>query len=161
MGSSLLGKLNAIVGPDRGLQTVGIGDGGNELGLGSLHAEICKAVPLGPQIGCVVPSDAPLVASVSNWGGFALTCALAVLSWDEQGHGDDGMTPTEHLDRMVLSRSTAERVHLAMNAAGALDGITAAADGSVDGMPLSAQLDVLDELRAIALDAMSSADDRS
>ena len=61
MGSSLLGSINRVARPGQGLATVAIGDGGNELGMGSLHAQICEHIPLGPQIGCVVPADAPVV----------------------------------------------------------------------------------------------------
>ena len=46
-----------------------IGDGGNELGMGSLREEIYAHIPNGETIGCVVRSDAPIVASISNWGG--------------------------------------------------------------------------------------------
>ena len=88
MGPSLLGRLNAVAQPGGGVATVGIGDGGNELGMGSLHADIVRTINLGEQIGCVVPSDAPLVASVSNWGGYALSCAVAALAW-RMGSGLD------------------------------------------------------------------------
>lgn len=160
MGDSLLGRINEIATPGCGVPTIGIGDGGNELGMGSLHAEVCQAVPLGDKIGCVIAADAPLVASVSNWGGYALCCAVALLSWDDQhvqaldGEAGGAPTPEAHLSRLVMDRAVAAQVHSAMNEAGALDGITSAGDGSVDGMPLEAQLVVLDELRAIALEAM-------
>ena len=62
---------------------IAIGDGGNELGLGALHTDICEHVKLGATIGCVVPAHAELVASVSNWGAYALSHALSLLAWDE------------------------------------------------------------------------------
>ena len=82
MGPTLLGHMNRLLMPSAGLRSVGIGDGGNELGMGSLYAEVCRAVPNGEKIGCVVAADDALVASVSNWGGYALSCAVALLSWD-------------------------------------------------------------------------------
>ena len=163
MGPSLIGRLNTMAQPGRGVPTVGIGDGGNELGMGSLIADIARAIPLGDKIGCVVPADAPLVASVSNWGGYALSCAVAVLAWDEAppagGAGGAGalprdVTPDGVMRRLVPDRDMARKALVACTEAGALDGITAAGDGSCDGMLLDVHLDVLDELREIALEAM-------
>lgn len=166
MGASLLGPLNAVARPGRGAITVGIGDGGNELGMGSLHDDIARTVKLGDKIGCVVPADAPLVASVSNWGGYALSCAVAVLEWDAGRRGDgsvsiapsaDADTPAaRHLRRLVHDRDMARSALLACSAAGAVDGITAAGDGSCDGMPLETHLELLDELRAITLEGLQS-----
>ena len=157
MGPSLLGGINRVAQPGDGTLTIGIGDGGNELGMGNLHADIVRTIKLGEQIGCVVPSDAPLVASVSNWGGYALSCAVAVLDWDARGSDDAGRTSAEaQLRRLVPDREMARRALLACSDAGAVDGITAAGDGSCDGMPLEAHLNLLDELRAIALEGMES-----
>ena len=50
--------------------------------MGSLFGDVCAAIPKGEEIGCVRPADAVLVASVSNWGGYALCCALSLLAWD-------------------------------------------------------------------------------
>ena len=53
----------------------------------------------------------------------------------------------------------AERALLACSAAGAVDGITAAGGGSCDGMPLETHVALLEELRAITLEAMLADDD--
>jgi hypothetical protein len=161
MGASLVSKINTVATPGRGVPTVAIGDGGTELGMGSLYEDICRSVNLGETIGCVVAADAPLVASVSNWGGYALCFALALLAWDME-LGDDTTTADDTLAEGYLSRvaapdrETTRRVHLACSEAGAMDGITGNGDGAVDGMPLEAQLDVVDDLRAIALEAMAA-----
>lgn len=161
MGETLLSRrINSVASAD--VPTVGIGDGGNELGMGSLIADIAKHVNLGEKIGCVVAADAPVVASVSNWGGYALCCAVAMLTWDDARGASSQQLPTEadedaaltHLDEFVPDMETARRTLLACSAAGAVDGITAEDGGSVDGMPLEAQLVVLEELRAIAVAAM-------
>lgn len=58
--------------------TAAIGDGGNELGMGTLPRDLLHAhVPLGQQIACTVPCDHLVVAGVSNWGAQALLCAVA------------------------------------------------------------------------------------
>ena len=61
--------------------TIGIGDGGNEIGMGVLPDEIVHDdIPNGPLIGAAVPADHLIVSSVSNWGGWGLVSALAMLA---------------------------------------------------------------------------------
>lgn len=65
-------------GKRRSWYTIGIGDGGNEIGMGSLPKEIvASSVPNGALIAANTPADALIVAGVSNWGGFGLLAAIA------------------------------------------------------------------------------------
>ena len=57
--------------------TVGIGDGGNEIGMGNLKDVISKQLSLIP---CTVTVDELIVATTSNWGAYALTAWLELLS---------------------------------------------------------------------------------
>ncbi len=60
--------------------TIGIGDGGNEIGMGKIpHETIVKNIPNGDLIHCRVPTDHLIVAGVSNWGAYALAAGLFVL----------------------------------------------------------------------------------
>jgi hypothetical protein len=60
--------------------TIGIGDGGNEIGMGKIPPEvIARNVPNGERIACRVPTDDLIVAGVSNWGAYALAAGVAVL----------------------------------------------------------------------------------
>jgi hypothetical protein len=60
--------------------TIGIGDLGNEIGMGSLpHELVARSVPRGDQIWCRVACDYPIVGGVSNWAGAALLGACALL----------------------------------------------------------------------------------
>ena len=165
MGDNLLGKINTIAMPGQpdGVWTVGIGDGGNELGMGSLREEIYAHIPNGETIGCVVRSDAPIVASISNWGGYALCCAIAVLTWEEDKvRYQDGersyASALGHLDQYMPDLPTARATLHACTTSGALDGINPStepeASGSVDGLVLEEQLCVVEQLRAIAIEAM-------
>ncbi len=156
------------------LRCVAIGDGGNELGLGELHPLICEHVANGAAIGCVVPAHAVLVASVSNWGGYALSHALALLAWDRgqptrscansySGRGaaassaaDSPPSAAAYLDGMAPDATAVRRAIVAANAAGAVDGITANAGGAVDGMPLEKQCAVVNELRETCLEHMEA-----
>jgi hypothetical protein len=58
--------------------TIGIGDGGNEIGMGSLPKEIIESgIPNGEVIAAATPVDSLIVAGVSNWGGYGLLAAMA------------------------------------------------------------------------------------
>jgi len=60
--------------------TIGIGDGGNELGMGCVPwATVARNIPNGELIACRVPTDYLIVAGVSNWGAYALAAGLFVL----------------------------------------------------------------------------------
>ncbi len=49
---------------------IGVGDGGNEIGMGKLpDGLIARTVPNGEKIACVTGCDHLVVAGVSNWGG--------------------------------------------------------------------------------------------
>ncbi|KAM4541631.1 D-glutamate cyclase, mitochondrial [Odontesthes bonariensis] len=62
-----------------GITTTGIGDGGNELGMGKLKERVQSLMPKGSLIACVVPADSAITAGVSNWGGYAVACGLYLL----------------------------------------------------------------------------------
>ncbi len=60
--------------------TIGIGDGGNEIGMGKIPANvIARNITNGERIACRVPTDYLIVAGISNWGAYALAAGLAVL----------------------------------------------------------------------------------
>jgi hypothetical protein len=61
----------------RSLTTIGIGDGGNEIGMGKVPWEVIRAnVPLGGTIACRVATDFLIVAGVSNWGAYGLAAGV-------------------------------------------------------------------------------------
>jgi hypothetical protein len=61
-------------------RTIGIGDGGNEIGMGSLPPDIVRTeIPNGSVIAATIPADHLIVAGVSNWGGYGLLAAMASL----------------------------------------------------------------------------------
>ncbi|KAJ8393064.1 hypothetical protein AAFF_G00069680 [Aldrovandia affinis] len=63
-----------------GINTTGIGDGGNELGMGKVKEAVRTHMPNGNLIACDVAADFAVVAGVSNWGGYAVACALYLLN---------------------------------------------------------------------------------
>ncbi len=73
---------------ERGALTVGVGDGGNEIGFGNIlkqllrtHAYDCQCEP--PCDGGLLDStvvDILMPASVSNWGSYAIAAAIALIN---------------------------------------------------------------------------------
>lgn len=71
---------------EKGGLTIGIGDGGNEMGFGSIFKEAQKIVPYGSDCGCPcgkgiiskVATTILLPANVSNFGAYAIIAALAI-----------------------------------------------------------------------------------
>lgn len=72
----------------RGILTIGIGDGGNEIGMGAIRAELVQAFPhmgkcvcpCGGSILAAQQTDCLLTATVSNWGAYALAAYIAFAS---------------------------------------------------------------------------------
>nr|KAF6386488.1 D-glutamate cyclase [Myotis myotis] len=58
----------------------GVGDGGNELGMGKVKEAVKSHIRNGDVIACDVEADFAVIAGVSNWGGYALACALYILN---------------------------------------------------------------------------------
>mmetsp|Transcript_22919 Transcript_22919/g.55476 ORF Transcript_22919/g.55476 Transcript_22919/m.55476 type:complete len:293 (+) Transcript_22919:34-912(+) len=115
--------------------TVGIGDGGNEVGMGKVMSKVVEHIPNGETIACTSAADHLIVASVSNWGGYALAAAVSILS------GNRSLLLTSDEETAVVS---------AVVDAGARDGPTGQEGLFVDGMPLQTSLDVLEDLRTAA-----------
>lgn len=104
--------------------TIGIGDGGNEIGMGKIPWRVIRNnVPNGGRIACRVPTDYLLVAGISNWGAYALAAGvrlLRVAPWDR-----DLFDP--EVERRIL-QAMVERGPL-------VDGVTGQQAVSVDGLP--------------------------
>lgn len=68
------------------IKTIGIADGGNELGCGKFRDELLTSdVPNITTIACVLPSDFCIFSGVSNWGGWGLCFELALNYWRAGG----------------------------------------------------------------------------
>ena len=116
--------------------SVGIGDGGNEIGMGNL-AEHIPAVEGLPQEPCITTVSHLIIASVSNWGGYGLIAALSLLA-----------------GRCLLpSPEEEEAVIRAMVDAGAVDGIAAAPVYGVDGFTLQENRRTLEALHRLLAEA--------
>jgi D-glutamate cyclase len=82
LGDELIEALAAA-----GKPTIGIGDGGNEVGFGAVYDDAVRLVPRGGDCGCpcgggIVTATATGIvypASVSNFGAYAIATALGIL----------------------------------------------------------------------------------
>jgi D-glutamate cyclase len=142
---------------------IAIGDGGNELGMGKVIDAIRLHIAQGENIGCVVAADYLIAASVSNWGGYALAAAVALI----RAHAE--LKENTTLKSSYIHHETVERViekwvgqclptemeetELLERcvAAGCRDGVTGRLEATVDGMPLATSLQCLRDIRAAAL----------
>jgi len=124
---------------ERGIPTVAVGDGGNEVGMGGIRGAVEAHIDHGETIACVTPADALVVAAVSNWGAYGIVAALSLGSGRQLLH--DGDTEQDLLDTAVES--------------GCVDGVTGAATASVDGISPqihAAVVDLLSDICAAEID---------
>lgn len=66
----------------RGILTIGVGDGGNESGCGLIREDVLKYHPNGPTIASCIKTDILVFASISNFGAYGIAGALAALKGD-------------------------------------------------------------------------------
>lgn len=59
------------------IPTIGVGDGGNEIGMGNVSGLISEKLSLVP---CIIKTDLLVIATVSNWGAYAIIAYLEKLS---------------------------------------------------------------------------------
>lgn len=139
------------------INSIGIGDGGNEVGMGKLyHTIVNSSIPNAKAIACTVPANHLIVCSVSNWGGYALAAATAVMhaSTLPQCKAANQELHLQHVHDVINSLLPTNEEEMAkcqaIVEAGARDGLTAKQEMMVDGMPFDESIRVMNELRSIA-----------
>lgn len=110
--------------------TIGIGDGGNEIGMGNLH-DVITTIPSLPTKPSVTRTSHLIISSVSNWAGYGLAAALSLVA------GED----------LTTTRAEAKAVITGMTDLGAVDGELLEPIPWVDGFSLEENLEVVDRLR--------------
>jgi hypothetical protein len=83
--SSFTAKTDVLFGmaQQRGIPTIGIGDLGNELGMGVVAPEVRTHVPLGETIAAHLAADVAVIANISNWGAYGVAACLAAMLGNE------------------------------------------------------------------------------
>lgn len=110
-----------------GAVTISIGDGGNEMGMGSFHKEVVEHVIHGELICAAEGADITLVSGVSNWWGWGLSALLSLQC-------KRNLLPSEAEESELLHRVVL---------AGGVDGCTKENVETVDHLPLEAHLSIL------------------
>lgn len=137
----------------RKIKTIAVGDGGNELGYGSIEAAVERVRPNGGRCQCAcggtvashVPADLVVHAAVSNWGVYGIIACLAVLLDDAK------VVPMERVVERALER--------AADLAGD-DGRLGWVDIGSDGVDGNLELGVVGLLRTMALEMIEIANPR-
>lgn len=121
--------------PHRDYRTIGIGDGGNELGLLKVSDNVDRflaATGIG-SISCRTSADFCIYAGVSNWGGYGLCALLEVLTGA----------------RLLPDHDLVTRILKAIVQEGAVDGVSRTRTLTVDGLPLEEETSLVTRLREI------------
>lgn len=112
--------------------SIGIGDGGNEIGMGNLKSLITD-VPTLVNEPCITTTTELILCSVSNWGGYGLVAALS-----------------KKTGRNLLPSLAEERDLVKQTAdLGAVDGMSTQQEYKVDGFTLEENSAVVAELHEI------------
>ncbi len=134
--------LLAAQAQEAGVLTIGIGDGGNEIGFGRIAETVRKLQPYGRKCQCpcgagvatVADCDILVVGGVSNWAAYGVAAALAGLL-----RNPDVLHDSE-TERRMLERCVE---------AGAMDGAIARLVPMVDGTSAEFQTSMIAMLREI------------
>ncbi len=145
--AQLLAELAAA----RGALTIGIGDGGNEIGCGSIIEAVHRVQPFGRKCACpcgagiatVTRCDHLVFASVSNWGAYAVAAALS------------GLLEKPYV---LHDTETERRMLHASLAGGAMDGAYARLIPYVDGTSADVQAGIITMLHQIVANGLTRYD---
>jgi hypothetical protein len=120
------------------ITTIGIGDGGNEIGMGKIPWEIIRRnIPRGAQVACRVTADHLIVCGVSNWGAYGLAAGVRLLR---------GQPPQRDLFDPERER---ELLRLMVEHGPLVDGVTGQPTLSVDGLPFDRYAEPLRQMAEI------------
>ncbi len=120
--------------------SIGIGDGGNEIGMGNapwfdLHARL--PMKHRGKIPCRIATDWTIIGGTSNWGALALSAALAAIRQQVAILGD-----------FDTDQQQAALKHL-VSSGPAVDGITGQQQPTVDGLPFTTYIQPWQAIRKI------------
>ena len=130
---------------EAGIPSVGIGDGGNEIGMGGIAwQDLRKAVAIGPaeRIACRIATDWTLIAGVSNWAGYALAWSIAALK-DSLRQDQTKWPASCDAENLGLLIQTLVRNSFCV------DGVTKRPDVSVDSLPMESYLKTFTDLATL------------
>ena len=139
---------------EAGKPTLGVGDGGNEIGFGKIYDALCARMPeynlkektaCGGGIFTVMPADVLVVGASSNIGCYGVVAGLALR------RGDPELCHTPEEERAIVEYS----VEL-----GLTDGGSGRVVAAVDGVPVEDNAAVVHLMRAVVRRALARPGDR-
>jgi hypothetical protein len=120
------------------ITTIGIGDGGNEIGMGKIHPEVIERnIPRGALIACRVPTDHLIVAGVSNWGAYGLAAGVRLLRG------------APHDPALFDTGRERELLQIMVDRGPLVDGVSGQRTAAVDGLPFDRYAKVLEQIGEI------------
>jgi hypothetical protein len=135
-----LHRLFELANRTQKIRTIGIGDGGNEIGMGSIpwqELQLRLGNPDVAKIPCRIATDRTIIAGVSNWGAMALAAATLLLR-DQQAN-------LQHWTARQQQDALAQLVEHGP----AVDGITRLPEATVDGLPFLTYIQPWEGIRRV------------
>lgn len=132
-GDSITGQTACIdtlfeLAVQKKIPTIGVGDGGNEIGMGNVRQVILEKLELNP---CVVTVDDLIIATTSNWGAYALAAYMAKLS------GRPVFITYEEIEEYMAQ----------IVALGCVDGVTKQKKMGTDGFSMEIEKEIITSLK--------------
>jgi hypothetical protein len=117
--------------------TIGVGDGGNEIGMGK-YSEAISKIPGLPDAPCVTRTTHTIIASTSNWGCYGLVAEISKIA---------------RRNLLILPAEEEQILKLAVSC-GAVDGITKRPELGVDGFDMQQNRKILSQLHQYIVDSV-------
>jgi hypothetical protein len=114
------------------IPSIGIGDGGNEIGMGNL-THIIKSSDKLSNPPCITKTDILIPASTSNWGGYGLVTGLSKIT-------KQNLLPSIEEDEKLIKHFVDS---------GGVDGITATSAYKIDSFELEVNSSILNRLHKL------------
>lgn len=132
----------------RGIPTIGVGDGGNEIGMGLIADTVASSVRFGDRcacgcgsgVGASTATDILVAANCGNWGCYAAVAAFAIAERDP---------------RLLHTPEREDQLLRAATSAGLLNSPRGTVDPNVDDIPLSTHLAMVELMREVAVRAIA------
>lgn len=120
------------------ITTIGIGDGGNEIGMGRVPWNMIRRnIFAGEIVACRVPADFLIVCGISNWGAYGLAAGVSFLRGADLDPGLFDPERERELLRLVIARGPL------------VDGVTGRPTVTVDGLSFERYAEPLRQLATV------------
>jgi D-glutamate cyclase len=140
--AELMAKIDRLfeIARKQGFYTIGVGDGGNELGMANIRKAIEQKLPFGTEIVPCVEVSLLVSSTVSNFGCYGIEACLAALL------EKPSILHTPEQESALIGACVRE---------GAVDGVTGFVEPFVDALPESVCTGLVSLLRAIVQNGLA------